>query len=50
MEPIKSTHFAIQLSSAIWLVTFVSEIGITETRTMSSAEFIAMITAEARLG
>lgn len=46
---ITATHFAIQLSSATWLVTFVSEIDITETRTMTSAEFIAMIKAEARL-
>jgi hypothetical protein len=43
---IRSTHFAIQLSADFWLVTFVSEIGITETRRMTSAEFIAMIKAE----
>ncbi|MEW9615638.1 hypothetical protein AB3G45_17635 [Shinella sp. S4-D37] len=47
---IKSTHFAVQLSRSVWLVTFVSEIGITETRRMTSVEFVAMIEGEARLG
>ncbi|MCJ8517787.1 hypothetical protein ABID21_000698 [Pseudorhizobium tarimense] len=46
---LKATHFAVQISSKVWLVTFVSELGETETRRMTSDEFIEMIRAEARL-
>lgn len=45
---LKATHFAVQISSSVWLVTFVSEAGITESRRMTSDEFIAVIKAEAR--
>lgn len=46
---IKSTHLAVQISSNIWLVTFVSELGLTETRRMTSDEFVTMIEREASL-
>ncbi len=45
----KSTPFAIQLSDKDWLVTFVREIGIAETRRMTAAEFVAMVLVEANL-
>lgn len=45
-----STHFAVQLSSDIWLVTFVSELGLTETQRLTAAEFAAIVLAERRLG
>jgi len=40
---IVSTHFAVQIRRDIWLVTFVSELGITETRRMTATEFIKVI-------
>lgn len=46
----KSTHFAFQISADIWLVTFVSELGLTETRRLSAAEFAAIVLAEGNLG
>ena len=46
----KRVHFAVQLSRSVWLVTVVSEVGITETRRMTSVEFVATIEGEARLG
>ncbi|MGR8925064.1 hypothetical protein ACU8MB_15110 [Rhizobium leguminosarum] len=46
----KSFHTAVQVDSALWAVTFVSEFGFHETRIMTSAEFIEMISAEAQLG
>jgi hypothetical protein len=45
-----STHFAVQISADIWLVTFVSELGLTETRRLSAAEFAAVVLAERDLG
>jgi hypothetical protein len=36
----KSFHNAAQVDSALWSVTFVSELGYVETRVMTSAEFI----------
>lgn len=47
---IKCTHFAVQLSADAWMVTFVSELGSTETRRMTAAEFIAMIILESGIG
>ncbi|WP_168607887.1 hypothetical protein [Rhizobium ruizarguesonis] len=46
----RSFHFAVQIDSALWAVTFVSEFGFHETRIMTSADFIEMILAEAWLG
>ncbi|UWU27286.1 hypothetical protein U8Q06_09955 [Rhizobium beringeri] len=46
----RSFHIAVQVDSALWAVTFVSELGFHETRIMTSAEFIEMISAEAQLG
>ncbi|MGO7769818.1 hypothetical protein ACC736_32795 [Rhizobium ruizarguesonis] len=46
----RSFHIAVQVDSALWVVTFVSELGFLEARIMTSAEFIEMISAEARLG
>ncbi|WP_168575371.1 hypothetical protein [Rhizobium ruizarguesonis] len=46
----RSFHMAVQVDSALWAVTFVSEFGFHETRIMSSADFIEMILAEAWLG
>lgn len=46
---IRSTHLAVQLDGNTWLVTFVSEIGIAETKRMSAEEFVAIILAERRL-
>ncbi|MGR9164469.1 hypothetical protein [Rhizobium leguminosarum] len=45
-----SFHMAVQVDSALWLVTFFSEHYFLETRIMTSAEFIEMISAEAQLG
>ncbi|MEH6691328.1 MAG: hypothetical protein V7774_09110 [Pseudorhizobium pelagicum] len=45
---LKATHFAVQISRKVWLVTFVCELRGSETRRMTSDEFIAMIQAEAR--
>jgi hypothetical protein len=47
---IKATHFAVQISSDLWQVTFVSGIGITETRMLTAEEFAAVIIAERDLG
>ncbi|WP_018445492.1 hypothetical protein [Rhizobium gallicum] len=46
----RSFHTAVQVDCALWAVTFVSEFGFHETRIMSSAEFIEVISAEAQLG
>ncbi|MGO6787620.1 hypothetical protein ACCS70_29570 [Rhizobium ruizarguesonis] len=46
----RSFHMAVQVDSALWAVTFVSEFGFHETRIMTSGEFIEMISAEAHLG
>ncbi|OBY04441.1 hypothetical protein BAE36_24830 [Rhizobium leguminosarum bv. trifolii] len=46
----RSFHMAVQIDSALWAVTFVSEFGCHETRIMTGAEFIEMISAEAELG
>ncbi|MGO8313419.1 hypothetical protein ACC797_13445 [Rhizobium ruizarguesonis] len=46
----RSFHIAVQVDSALWVVTFFSEHGFAETRIMTSAEFVEMISAEARLG
>ncbi|MGR9449170.1 hypothetical protein [Rhizobium leguminosarum] len=46
----RSFHIAVQVDSALWAVTFVSELGFHETRIMTSAEFVEMISAEAQLG
>ncbi|MGO6699278.1 hypothetical protein ACCS33_07460 [Rhizobium ruizarguesonis] len=46
----RSFHIAVQVDGALWAVTFVSEFGFHETRIMTSAEFIEVISAEARLG
>jgi hypothetical protein len=45
----KSFHTAVQIESARWLVTFVSEHGFAEVQIMTAAEFIEMIALEARL-
>jgi len=45
----RSFHFAVQTESSLWVVTFVSEYFL-ETRILTSAEFIEMISAEAELG
>ena len=45
----RSFHFAVQVESALWVVTFISEFGFAETRIMTSAEFIEMISAEAQI-
>ncbi|WP_165527567.1 hypothetical protein [Rhizobium leguminosarum] len=45
----RSFHVAVQVDSALWAVTFVSEFGFHETRIMTGAEFIEMISAEAQL-
>ncbi|WHO82594.1 hypothetical protein [Rhizobium leguminosarum] len=44
-----SFHTAVQVDSALWAVTFVSEFGFHETRILTSAEFIKVISAEAQL-
>ncbi|MBA9035950.1 hypothetical protein [Rhizobium leguminosarum] len=46
----RSFHTAVQVDSALWVVTFVSEFGFYETRIMTSVELIEMISAEAELG
>ncbi len=46
---IRSTHLPIQLNDDSWLVTFVSEAGISETRQMTAAEFANMVLSEAGL-
>jgi hypothetical protein len=46
----RSFHTAVQVDSALWVVTFVSEFGFHETRIMTSVEFIEVISAEAELG
>ncbi|MGZ2501715.1 hypothetical protein [Rhizobium leguminosarum] len=46
----RSFHTAVQVDSALWAVTFVSEFGFHETRIMTSVEFIEMISAEAEVG
>ncbi|WP_165420504.1 hypothetical protein [Rhizobium ruizarguesonis] len=46
----RSFHTAVQVDSTLWAVTFVSELGFHETRIMTSAEFVEMISAEAQLG
>ncbi len=46
---LRSFHTAVQIDYGRWAVTFVCQFGIlSATRVMSSAEFIEMITAEAR--
>jgi len=47
---IKSTHFALQISANVWLVTFVSDVGLTETRRLTAAEFAEVILGESKLG
>jgi hypothetical protein len=47
---LRSFHAAVQVDSALWVVTFVSEFGFHETRIMTSVEFIEVISAEAELG
>ncbi|MGO7561796.1 hypothetical protein ACC754_20455 [Rhizobium johnstonii] len=45
-----SFHTAVQIDSALWVVTFISEHGFAELRIMTSAEVIEMISAEAQIG
>ncbi|MGZ2500392.1 hypothetical protein [Rhizobium leguminosarum] len=45
----RSFHVAVQVDSALWAVTFISEFGFHETRIMTNVEFIEMISAEADL-
>lgn len=46
---LSSFHTAVQIDQARWAVTFICEFGLlSATRLMSSAEFIEMITAEAK--
>ena len=46
---LSSFHTAVQIDYGRWAVTFVCQFGIlSATRVMSSAEFIEIITAEAR--
>jgi hypothetical protein len=47
---IKTTHFAVQISFDDWQVTFVSELGVAETRRLTAEEFAAVVLAERDLG
>lgn len=44
-----SFHTAVQIDNGLWVVTFISEHGFAETRIMTSAEFVEMISAEAQI-